>query len=160
MKLCNTETLCKWYLSYDDISEEEGGKGYPAYCTGWIYIVNPGTAARLVNAAQTTKFLWIDDAWVTGYLVKALGFKHLDLSTYFNTVTENGVVIKSVQNPAIYHKDFLAVPNGKNFEISYTLTEYARWCYINKCYNNIYNPQANLSSRDLIADDVIHKIGH
>jgi len=61
----------KWYASYEDVSKEEApGNIYPAYCTGWIYILNPGTAKKLAEVAQTTKFFWIDDAWVTGILAK------------------------------------------------------------------------------------------
>ncbi|XP_023330623.1 beta-1,3-galactosyltransferase 1 isoform X2 [Eurytemora carolleeae] len=153
------ETNSKWYVSYDDLSKEEApGNYYPPYCSGWIYILTPGTAGRLADVAGKAKFLWIDDAWVTGYLVKELKFKHLDMMRFFNMGMEKGLLFKSIQNPEIYHKDFLAVPSSRNFEIAYTLNAHARWCYVNKCFNNIYSPQANLSSIDVIPDDTVNRV--
>ena len=47
----------KWFASYEDLprdTEKYPGSGpvtemYPVDCTGWIYILNPGTAARLAQ---------------------------------------------------------------------------------------------------------------
>ena len=55
---------------------------YPTYCTGWIYITTPGTAAAIVEAATRLKFFWIDDAWVTGYIAEDLKITHLDMMKY------------------------------------------------------------------------------
>jgi len=147
----------KWAASYEDISKEEGDKGYPTYCTGWIYIVNPGTAGRISEVAQTTKFFWIDDAWVTGYLPKALGIEHIDLIEFFVMELERIILSKSVQNPEIYHRDYLAAPNARNFEISYALHKYAEWCYRHNCYNNMYRSKDNISDTDQIADLLLDK---
>ncbi|XP_023330624.1 beta-1,3-galactosyltransferase 1 isoform X3 [Eurytemora carolleeae] len=145
----------KWFVSYDDISKEDGANVFPPYCTGWIYILSPATAARFVVAAQSAKFFWIDDVWVTGYLVKALGFRHIDMIEFFKVEMEKVLLMKSVQDPKIYHKDYLAAPMKRNFELSYTLNLKARWCYLNKCLNNIYSNVSLLSSKDLIAQQVI-----
>ena len=59
------------YVTYDEIPASDPDV-FPDYCTGWVYILNPGTAAALAEAAQHIKFLWIDDAWVTGYIAAFL----------------------------------------------------------------------------------------
>ena len=145
----------KWYVSYDDISKDE--KDFPVYCTGWIYILNPGTARKLAEVAQTTKFFWIDDTWVTGYLAKELGIGHVDLREFFVMELEKILLMKSAQNPEIYHRDYLAAPNARDFEISHTLHKHAEWCYKNKCNNNMYRPKENLSETDLIVDKLLDK---
>ncbi|XP_023334739.1 LARGE xylosyl- and glucuronyltransferase 2 [Eurytemora carolleeae] len=148
----------KWYVSYDEISKKEGGDLYPPYCSGYFYILNPGTSARLVVAAQTTKFLWIDDAWVTGYIAKKLKIKQLDIKLLLKRKMKDGLMIKSIQTPEIYHKDILATPNGRNLEISQTLNKHAYWCYIHQCFNNIYHPSTNISNtKDVIEDGVLSK---
>ena len=59
------------YVTYDEIPASDPDV-FPDYCSGWVYILNPGTAAALAEAAQHIKFLWIDDAWVTGYIAAYL----------------------------------------------------------------------------------------
>jgi len=148
----------KWYASYEDVSKEEApGNIYPAYCTGWIYILNPGTAKKLAEVAQTTKFFWIDDAWVTGILAKKLGIEHVRLNEYFVMLNEKILLSKSIQNPEIYNKDFLATYNAQNYELTYTLHQHAEWCYRNKCNNNIYQSKKTLSDTDLIVDQLMDK---
>ena len=57
----------KWVVSYDEVRPSEPDV-YPDYCQGWVYILTPRTAASIAEAAKYVKFLWIDDAWVTGYI--------------------------------------------------------------------------------------------
>ena len=123
----------KWFVSYEDVSKEDAPDNtFPPYCTGWIYILNPGTAKKLTEVAQTTKFFWIDDAWVTGYLAKKLRVEHVRLNEFFEMQMEKIILSKSIQNPEIYHKDILASPNARNYDISYTLHKHAEWYYIQK----------------------------
>jgi len=148
----------KWYVSYDDISKEEApDNGYPTYCTDWVYILNPATALRIAEVATKTKFFWIDDAWVTGYLAKALNIEHVDMIEYFVMEMERCIFSKSVQNPKIYHRDYFAAPNARNFEISYTLHKHAEWCFRNKCNNNVYRSKDNLTEEELIVDELLDK---
>ena len=65
----------KWIVSYDDIPASDPDV-YPDYCNGWVYILTPETAAAIVEASRHIKFLWIDDAWVTGYIAAYLNITH------------------------------------------------------------------------------------
>ena len=50
---------------------------YPTYCLGYFYVTTPIVAAAVVEAAKYVKFLWIDDAWVTGYIARHRNISHL-----------------------------------------------------------------------------------
>ena len=89
---------------------------YPTYCTGWIYITTPGTAAAIVKANARLKFFWTDDAWVTGYIAGDLKITHLDMMKYC-TMNKS----QSLQNPTIYHQNFLSGPMDRDKELSLAL---------------------------------------
>ena len=44
--------------------------------------------------------------------MKALGFKHTNMMEWFVMQGERMVLFKSAQNPDIYHRDYIAAPNG------------------------------------------------
>ena len=46
------------------------------------------------------------------FSVKALGFKHTNMMEWFVMIPERMVLFKSAQNPDIYHRDYIAAPNG------------------------------------------------
>ena len=130
---------------------------YPTYCTGWIYITTPGTAAAIVEAATRLKFLWIDDAWVTGYIAGDLNITHLDMMKYC-TMNKSQLLYKSIQNPTIYHEDFLSGPMDRDEEVSLALHRRATWCYLYNCYNNIYREELTDQSSQLLNFNVIKKL--
>ena len=43
----------------------------------YFYVTTPIVAAAVVEAAKYVKFLWIDDAWVTGYIARHRNISHL-----------------------------------------------------------------------------------
>merc|ERR1719397_253418 len=43
------------------------------------------------------------------------------------------------QSLDLFHKDFVAGPTSRNYLVYKTLHEKARWCFLNKCKNNIYD---------------------
>jgi len=148
----------KWYVSYTEITNDEAPDNvYPNYCTGWIYILNPGTAGRLAEAATRYKMFWIDDVWVTGYLVKYLKMPVINLMEWFEMKVERMLLAKSVQSTNIYHKDYLAAPNERNYEVTFALTRQAEWCYKEKCLNNIYRRNEKVSKEDQLIDNLIEK---
>ena len=131
---------------------------YPTYCTGWIYITTPGTAAAIVEAATRLKFLWIDDAWVTGYIAGDLNITHLDMMKYWTMNKGQLLLYKSTQNPTIYHEDFVSGPMDRDEELSLALHRRATWCYNFNCYNNIYREQLTDQSSLLVNFNVIKKL--
>ena len=55
---------------------------WPGFCSGWLYISNPQTLKRLLDASMKESFFWIDDVWVTGILAKKAKINHIDISRY------------------------------------------------------------------------------
>ena len=41
---------------------------YPSYCNGWLYVVTPKIVKLLLNAIETSPYLFIDDVYITGIL--------------------------------------------------------------------------------------------
>lgn len=151
----------KWYVSYKDIPKDEKAKGntelYPTDCTGWIYITNPGTARKLAEAAQTNRFFWIDDVWVTGYLAKALKIQHQDMMQFWTMKAGPLLLYKSIQNPMIYHNDFISGPMDRDHGLSMALHRRARWCYLNKCFNNIYYQHPPVKIGEMVNSQMIKR---
>ena len=58
----------KWYVTRDEFAPEI----YPDYCAGYAYIMTPDLAKRLLDAASTTPYFWIDDIYVTGILMRKI----------------------------------------------------------------------------------------
>ena len=131
---------------------------YPPYCTGWIYITNPGTAGALAEAATNLKFFWIDDAWVTGYIAGDLNITHLDMMKYWTMNKGQLLLYKSIQNPTIYHEDFVSGPMDRDEELSLALHRRATWCYKYKCYNNIYREHSPVQISQQVNNNVIKKV--
>jgi hypothetical protein len=59
----------KWSVSSNDIST----KFYPDYCAGLAYILTGDVTRALFQMSLRVPFFWIDDVYVTGRLVAALG---------------------------------------------------------------------------------------
>ena len=151
----------KWYVSFKDIPKDEkakeGEEFYPTSCAGWLYVTTPGTAMRLAAVAQTARFFWIDDVWVTGYLARELGIQHQDLSKYWTMKPGTILLYKSIQNPIIYHRDFISGPMDRDKSLSMALHRRARWCYLNKCFNNIYYQHPPVKIGEMVNSQMITK---
>ena len=151
----------KWYVSFKDIPKDEkakeGEEFYPTSCAGWLYVTTPDTAMRLAAVAQTARFFWIDDVWVTGYLARELGIQHQDLSKYWTMKPGTILLYKSIQNPVIYHRDFISGPMDRDKSLSMALHRRARWCYLNKCFNNIYYQHPPENIEEMVNNQMINK---
>ena len=64
--------LCLKENNAQDITDDL----YPDFCTGWLWITNPGTAGQIAKASPVVKHFWIDDVWITGYIAKHLEIEH------------------------------------------------------------------------------------
>lgn len=53
---------------------------YPSYCAGLAYVMRPALAGKLLAAARSLPFFWIDDVYVTGLLVAAVQARHFSLN--------------------------------------------------------------------------------
>ena len=89
----------KWYVSWEEYPEEV----YPPYCEGYAYILDPKLAPKLVEAALTTPYYWIDDVYVTGILMKKVGGKHRSFKPpYASTELRSGRIEVSSMHEVVF----------------------------------------------------------
>lgn len=101
----------KWYVS----QSEYMGDMYPDYLSGWMYVMTPVVAKRLVHAATraTPPFFWIDDTWVTGVLRTN---EHIPINDTWNALfSANSQFLDCCITDLEMHQyrcPFVAGPNG------------------------------------------------
>ena len=133
----------KWLVSYSEYPrDEEKFPGniteyYPDYIVGWLLITNPGTSARLVQQAQSTPYLYIEDVWVTGILRDKIGIKPIDMFGLRANTVEELLISKIFQNTENYITDYvtsISFPRDVGqFRTCHLLEQEARRCYLTKC---------------------------
>ncbi|CAF4868993.1 unnamed protein product [Pieris macdunnoughi] len=69
----------KWFVTREEYPRQK----YPAYLSGWFYIVNPKTAEIICSEAPYHPYFWIDDILVTGILTEYLNIKLQQLPSGF-----------------------------------------------------------------------------
>ncbi|XP_071080219.1 beta-1,3-galactosyltransferase 5-like [Haliotis cracherodii] len=65
----------KWYVGYNDYPFMM----YPVFCSGAAYLISPNAAMKLFQASSDIRFFWIDDLYVTGFLVLKVGLRHTQM---------------------------------------------------------------------------------
>lgn len=73
--------LILYFLYFLEI-EEFAENVYPPYCSGWTVIYSQDVVFPLYKAAQKTKYFWVDDAHITGSLVKVLKLNHTNIQKF------------------------------------------------------------------------------
>ena len=68
------------------------------------------------------------------------------------------LLYKSIQNPDDYINDYLCGPMNRDADLNMALHRRARWCYIHKCNNNIYNERTFKTFNELTLSNIIVKI--
>ena len=68
------------------------------------------------------------------------------------------LLYKSIQNPADYVPDYLSGPMNRDKALNMALHRRARWCYLNKCNNDIYNEHIPKKITELAFSNIIKKI--
>lgn len=77
-----TKRSGKWALSVD----EYPASTYPAYCSGIGYFLTPDVLSQLLSTAQRldrSKFIWIDDLFITGIVAAKANIRHQPLNHRF-----------------------------------------------------------------------------
>ena len=143
-------------MSYDEIPRD--AKSYPTDCSGWIYITNPGTAGAIAEAATKVNFFLIDDVWVTGYIASHLNIHHLDIMKFWTMNRGQLLLYKSIQNPEIYHQDFVSGPMDRDNALSLALHRRASWCFLHTCHNNIYREHKPNKISELVNQNILSKL--
>lgn len=100
----------KWFVSRKEYENEN----YPEFLSGWLYVATFDSVLSLLNQAHLAKFFWIDDLLVTGILREKAKLKLTDIRQYFRYEPKN--IECCISNK--YSCDFLAAPNGKDFNLT------------------------------------------
>jgi len=58
----------KWGIPKDELPDDL----YPVYCSGMGFVLTTDTAVAMYRVSFYVKFMWVDDAYITGYLPQAL----------------------------------------------------------------------------------------
>jgi len=140
----------KWRIGEDllprsmTVTHEPGGREFfPAYCAGAFYVTNPQTSNALVEASKVTPFVWIDDAWVTGYLAETVNITHTKLNNYFTLSGQRFALFKAMQHADIHLWDHISGPTWRSKPLSRILASHSRKCYEERCKNQIYSGISN-----------------
>lgn len=81
--------------------EDHPGDIYDPYCQGWMYILTPKMAYKLDLAALRNKPYWMNDAYITGTLLKALGEEPLDINVNY-TISVSDMEGAKTRSPPAY----------------------------------------------------------
>jgi len=65
----------KWKVSYSDYAKPF----YPPYCAGFFIIYSPDVVFDLYEQAQSSRYFWIDDVHITGFMARKA-----NLNIFFN----------------------------------------------------------------------------
>ncbi|XP_014782244.1 beta-1,3-galactosyltransferase 1 isoform X1 [Octopus bimaculoides] len=111
----------KWYVS----REEYPNNTYEVYCSGSAYIFSPDMPVRLLKISLKVPRFWIDDVYVTGMLVNALGIKHTNYDSAYNFLVSSldDISKDNKRTTVIYH-----IPNTEIF--------YKLWNILNERMNH------------------------
>jgi len=146
----------KWAVRADEVNPAR--KYYPHYCNSIFYIFNVATATKIVEAAKAAKYFFIDDVFVTGFLREELNITLVDSKDYQTLDANQLLRTKAVQSPHTFVKDKI---NGllnrgpDHLRICTQLEAYARWCYKNRCKNNLYYPEYQPSEEEAAIMDLL-----
>ena len=65
----------KWKIPFKKFRN----KFYPDYCLGPFWLMQTQYIPRLLNSVNTTRFIWIDDVYITGLLAKNAGIDRVNM---------------------------------------------------------------------------------
>ncbi|KAJ8707482.1 hypothetical protein PYW08_010734 [Mythimna loreyi] len=70
-------TKSKWIVTF----EEYPFSFYPPFCEGWAVLYSQDVVPRLLKAAQTLPFFWVDDVHITGIIAAQIGVQRTPWSS-------------------------------------------------------------------------------
>lgn len=117
----------KWYVTPDEFA----GTAYPDFLSGWLYVTNKPTADRLLERAHAERhrWLWIDDAWVTGVLREPLRIPLVRMNRWFSANAEFlDCCIEDLRRWRV-RCDYWVGPNGGDGRLLVAFGEAVEQCY-------------------------------
>ncbi|XP_060663085.1 beta-1,3-galactosyltransferase brn [Drosophila nasuta] len=119
----------KWYVT----RQEYPHALYPAYLSGWLYITNGATAARLVAEAERVAIFWIDDTWLTGVVRTRLGIPLKRHNAWYSANAEFlDCCVRDLKQHG-YECEYFAGPNGGDAKLLVEFLHNVEKCYFDEC---------------------------
>ncbi|XP_001355264.2 beta-1,3-galactosyltransferase brn [Drosophila pseudoobscura] len=119
----------KWYVT----RQEYPHTIYPAYLSGWLYITNVPTAARLVAEAERVSIFWIDDTWVTGVVRARLGIPLERHNDWYSANSEFlDCCVRDLKQYS-FECEYSVGPNGDNAKLLVEFLHHVEKCYFDEC---------------------------
>ena len=69
----------KWCVSHEQWPYNQ----YPIYCSGSAFLIPTHLAPRLYTSYFKSRFLWVDDAYISGVLAKTAGVTHRPIHSLY-----------------------------------------------------------------------------
>lgn len=121
------EPANKWYVS----RTEYPSSVYPDFVSGWLYLVHPQVASRLIDHAESFReYFWIDDVFITGILRQALNIKIQNISELY-TMDYRYLECCMKGKANLLKCEFLIGPNGGDVELQVRFKKFAKFCHAN-----------------------------
>ncbi|KAH8288272.1 hypothetical protein KR044_013072 [Drosophila immigrans] len=119
----------KWFVT----RQEYPHALYPAYLSGWLYITNAATAARLVAEAERVPIFWIDDTWLTGVVRARLGIPLKRHNAWYSANAEFlDCCVRDLKLHG-YECEYFAGPNGGDAKLLVEFLHNVEKCYFDEC---------------------------
>ena len=79
----------KWGIPMEELPDDL----YPPYCSGMGYVFSTDVAVALYHVSFYVKFFWVDDAFISGYLLRGLegAVNHSDMGWAYCGAHEMGL---------------------------------------------------------------------
>lgn len=128
----------KWYVTREEYEDDF----YPDYLSGWMYIIKPSTARRLIltTLERELNIFWIDDIWMTGILREKAG---INITESFNHLySPNPQFMQCCLLDLLYHQyrcPYMVGPNGGETVMINAIANAVK----DNCYNSAQFPDHN-----------------
>ena len=130
----------KWYLTKEEYNKDWFGQ----YCSGSAFILTSDIVSEMFTASLHIRFFWIDDYYVSGLLIRAIGASYVSSNTMYTIdaeLIESRYMQKNGQAPLFSHS-----PNSIN--LLYQIWKMIIYKHLTNYHDNsLAQPETSLSFR-------------
>lgn len=124
----------KWNIPYYEYRHET----FPPYVSGWAYVTTIPAIQELLQASETSRYFFIDDAFVTGILREKTSVQLLDMNDHFTNFKGQLLCCVTVpmfaksKNNEPFWCDYLVGPSNDDLELMEIYQRHSQYCYFSK----------------------------
>ncbi|ODN05752.1 Beta-1,3-galactosyltransferase 1 [Orchesella cincta] len=124
----------KWFTT----REQYPDSSYPPFVSGWAYVTTIPAIQELIMASQSSKYFFIDDAFITGILREKTAVSLVDMRDHFTTFKGQLLCCVSVptfaksKNNEPYWCDYIVGPSNDDLELMEIYQRHSQYCYTSK----------------------------